>query len=234
MNAAVRRRLERAARVRDFLRAHKTEGTGEGTALARLEELLQRADVLAAQQQAGVVATRSATLQREKLRRGLQTEILKYLVAVGAIAAKENTALLAQFKLPSTSVSNQAFITTARRMLAQANAQKELLVSQGMSATLLDDLTAALGELEKTLEATRAGRRDHVGASADLQAVTKEIAEQVQVLDGLVRYRFKGNAELMAAWASVRNVVGPFKSQAEPGQGETPAGSGPDVVKPAA
>src|SRR5438477_6748565 len=59
MNAALRRRLERAARVRDFIRAHKTDGTGEGTALARLEELLQRAEALAAQQRSGVVATRS-------------------------------------------------------------------------------------------------------------------------------------------------------------------------------
>jgi hypothetical protein len=105
-----------------------------------------------------------------------------------------------------------------------------------MSATLLDDLTAALGEFEQTLEAARAGRRDHVGASADLQAVTVEIAEQVRLLDGLVRYRFTANAELMAAWASARNVLGPFKSQGEPepGQGDTPAGSGPDAVAPAA
>src|SRR2546423_14596352 len=64
MNAVLRRRLERAARVRDFIRAHKTDGAGEGTALARLEELLQRAEALAAQQRAGVVATRSAALQR--------------------------------------------------------------------------------------------------------------------------------------------------------------------------
>src|SRR3989449_11644571 len=64
MNAVLRRRLERAARVRDFIRAHRTDGAGEGTALARLEELLQRAEALAAQQRAGVVAARSATMQR--------------------------------------------------------------------------------------------------------------------------------------------------------------------------
>jgi len=33
----------------------------------------------------------------------------------------------------------------------------------------------------------RAGRREHVGASADLRAVATEIAEQVRLLDGLVR-----------------------------------------------
>jgi len=40
------------------------------------------------------------------------------------------------------------------------------------------------------------------------------------LLDGLVRYRFGENAELMGAWASARNVEGPFRSKAEP-----PAGS---------
>src|SRR5437764_7235158 len=106
MNAVLRRRLERAARVRDFIRAHKTDGTGEGTALARLEELLQRAEALAAQQRSGVVATRSATLQRRELRHALQTKLLKYLAAVGAVAAKGNTELAPQFRLPPTGASH--------------------------------------------------------------------------------------------------------------------------------
>ena len=55
MDARLRRRLEMAVRVRDFLRAHRTDGVAEGAALARLEELVQRAEVLAAQQRAGIV-----------------------------------------------------------------------------------------------------------------------------------------------------------------------------------
>jgi hypothetical protein len=43
--------------------------------------------------------------------------------------------------------------------------------------------------------------------------VAAEIAEQVRVLDGLVRYRFGENAELMGAWGSARNVLGPFKAK---------------------
>ena len=65
---------------------------------------------------------------------------------------------------------------------------------------------------------TREGRRNHVGASADLKTVAAEIKEQVRVLDGLVRFRFGENAELMGAWASARNVLGPFKSK----DGQTP------------
>ena len=75
-----------------------------------------------------------------------------------------------------------------------------------------------------------------MGASADLSAVATEIAEQVRLLDGSVRYRFGDNAELMGAWSSARNVLGPFRSRSEPdaGDGQTASEAGPDVVAPAA
>src|SRR2546427_3996943 len=138
MNAVLRRRLERAARVRDFIRAHRTDGAGEGTALARLEELLQRAEALAAQQRAGVVATRSATMQRRELPHALQTKLLKYLAAVGAVAAKGNTELAPQFRLPPSGPRHQGVLPAAPGVLEQARGQKELLVSRGMAGTLGD------------------------------------------------------------------------------------------------
>ena len=234
MLAVLRRRLEMAVRVRDFLRAHRTEGNqgggAEAAAFARLEELLARAGVLAAQQRAGVVAQRGSTAQRAEVRRALQSQLLRYLSAVGRVAARQNRELGAQFRLPATRATNQAFLTLARGMLTKATEQKDLLVSRGMSEQLLDDLAAALTAFEQTLEATRAARREHVGASADLDAVFSEISQQVRLLDGLVRYRFGDNAELMGAWASARNVEGPFRSKAEPAAGSvTPA-----IIKPAA
>ncbi len=236
MNAVLRRRLEMAVRVRDFLRAHKTDGVGDGTAVTRLEELVRRAEALVAQQQAGRVATRSSTVRRGEVRRALQTKLLKYLAAVGVVAAKGNTELAVQFEPASANTSNLAFLTGARAMLEKATAQKDLLIGQGMSEQLLDDLAAALTEFENTEEASRAGRRDHVGASADLPAVTLEILDQVRLLDGLVRYRFGDNPELMGVWASARNVLGPFRSRhgSEQGVGETPAEAGPSEIAPAA
>ena len=231
MKATLRRRFERAMRVRDFLRAHKTEGVAEAAGLAHLEELLTRAEVLAGQQLAGLIVERAATAQRERVRRALHTQLLRFLAGVGAVAGKENVELAAQFQLSHAPVPDQALLTMARGMLEHATAQKELLQSRGMSETLLDDIATAVAEFEKTLEATREGRRDHVGASTDLEAIVSEIGEQVRLLDGLVRYRFGNNAELMGAWRSARNVAGPFKSTPKPevGAGETPA-----LVKPAA
>ena len=92
---------------------------------------------------------------------------------------------------------------TVRGMLEKAIAQQEQLVKQGMPASLLDDLTAALGEFEKTLDASRAERREHVRVIDDLIAVADQLDEQIRVLDGLVRFRFKDDAEMMEAWALI-------------------------------
>jgi len=232
MLAVLRRRFEMAVRVRDFLRAHRAEGIqgAEATAFARLEELITRAADLAAQQRAGLVARRGSTEQRAEVRRGLQSKLLRYLAAVGKVAANENLELAAQFRMPRTNATNQAFVTLVHGMLKKATELKDLLVSRGMSEKLLDDLTTSLMAFEQTLEATRASVRDHVGASAELRSVISEISQQVRLLDGLVRYRFGDNAELMGAWLSIRNVTDPHRSHAEP----APVGDTPEVVKPAA
>src|SRR5205814_5134286 len=203
-----------------------TDGVGQGLGLAKLEELLERAKVLAEQQAVGVVVTRRATKHRTEVRRALQRKILRYLRVVGQVAAKQNGELANQFPLPPGNATHQALLTMSRAILEKATAQKELLVSLGMSEPVLDELATALGEYEQTLEATSAGRRDHVGARADLKAVAAEISKQLRLLDKVVRYRFGDNPELMGAWDSARNVAGPLKTKSEPQAGaggiETP------------
>lgn len=211
MRARLRRRLEMAERVRDFLRAHQVDGVGEGLGLVKLEQLLARGRALAEQQRIGVATARSATRQRRQVRRTLQEKVLKYLRVVGKVAALQKGELANQFPLPAAGESNEALFTAGRATLEKATAQKEMLVGLGMSQQVLDELAAALGEFDQTLEATRAGRREHVGASADLDAIGAEIAEQVTLLDGVVQYRFGDDAELMGAWHSARNVAGPVR-----------------------
>ena len=225
MRAQLRRRLEMAERVREFLRAHATDGVGQGLGLAKLEELLERAQVLAEQQAVGVARTRRATKHRQEVKRALQRKILRYLRVVGQVAAKQSGELANEFPLPPRNASHEALLTAARATLAKATARKDVLVTLGMSQQVLDVLTSAVSDFERTLEASREGRREHVGASADLEAIVAAVGEQVKLLDGVVQYQFGDDAELMGAWASARNVVGPFKpkeSQSGEGGSQTP------------
>jgi len=210
------RRLEMAERVRSFLRTHQTDGVGEVLGLAKLEELLARAQELSTQQRIGVAKSRQATKQRNGIKRVLQGKLLKYMRVVGRVAAKQKGELANEFPLPAQNATFEALVTSARATLEKATAQKDVLVGLGMTQQVLDDLAAELGEFEKTLEATRTARQEHAGASADLEAISAEITEQVRLLDGVVQYRFGDNAELMGAWHTARNVAGPVNSKNEP------------------
>ena len=164
MNAQLRRRLEMAARARDFLRAHQMEGVGQDLGLTKLELLLEHAENLLTQQRVGVAVERSAVKQRQELRRALQPRILGYLSAVGAVVGTPNAELAEQFRMPPANTTHQGLLTMSRAILERATAQKELLVKLGMSEQVLDELATALGQYEDTLQATSAGRRDCDGS----------------------------------------------------------------------
>ena len=126
-----------------------------------------------------------------QLRRALQPRILGYSSAVGAVGHPE-AELAEQFRMPLRTTTHQELLTMSRAILERATARKGLLVKLGMSEPVLDELATALGQYEDTLQATSGGRREHVGARADLKAVAADISKQLRLLDKVVRYRFGG------------------------------------------
>src|ERR1043166_370901 len=168
MNIVVRKTLDMVRKVREFIRAHLSIEPGYATAFGRFEESLTRAEAMAARQHEGRTAERAARAQRKELRRVLHFQLIRYLVAVGSLAAKDRTELAERFKLPDSGGSNSVFLTTVKALLALAGTEKDLLVQQGMMPTLLDDLAGMVTKFETALEAIRTGRRDHIGARADL------------------------------------------------------------------
>ena len=228
MNTEVRRKLEMAAHVREFTRAHAATEPGYAPVLAKFEDLLTRAQGIVARQHQGRVAARGARARRKELRRMLHFQLVHYLVAVGTVAAKDQAELAARFKLPDTSATNSVFLTSVQALLAAAESQKELLVKEGMKPSLLDDLSRMVADFEAVSETARTARRDHIGARADLEVITTELLEQVRVLDGVTRYRFGNDPEVMAEWKAARQVLG------VPRNGVTPPATPPGDVQQAA
>ena len=228
MNTEVRRKLDLAARVREFVRAHAATEPGYAPALTRFEELLTRAEAIVARQHQGRVAARGASARRRELRRILHAQLVHYLVAVGSVAAKDQADLAARFKLPATNTTNTAFLTSVKALLAAGEGQRDLLVKAGMAPALLEELARMVAEFEAASEAARTARRDHIGARADLEVITTELVEQVKLLDGITRYRFGSDPEVMAEWKAARQVLGQRRN------GEAPTPLQPGDVKQAA
>jgi hypothetical protein len=229
MNRIVRRRLDMAVRARDFSRAHPSTDATYAPVLGRLEEAVNRIERLARQEQDGQLTRRASAARRRGLRRRLHHDLLRHLVTVAHLAAEEEPGLTQLFRLPDGNWSNEKFRTAARRMLDDGRGRAELFARYGLAEKLLDDLTAAVDDFDASVVESNEGRREHVGARAELKAVSDEVLRLVETLDGLNRYRFAGNAELRAAWDSARNVLSGPKPKEEP---DTPAAGGD--VRPAA
>ena len=223
-------------RVRDFSRAHPAADANYTIVLGQLEEGITRMQTLAKQQQEGVATAHASTVRRRALRRRVHHELLRHLVTVAGVAAAEQPAMADQFDLPDGNETNEVFRTLARRLLEKGLAQKDLLAKHGLAEKLLEDLGAAVDELDASVTASNEGRREHVGARAELRAMSDELMVLVEMLDGVNRYRFSGNAELQAAWRSARKVVvGPRAAEAatEAPQAVAPQAASGDV-RPAA
>jgi hypothetical protein len=104
---------------------------------------------------------------------------------------------------------------------------------------VLEDLQKALKEFDAAVELGNVGRARHVGASAKLRVVAREIVRRVQLLDAINRLRFRNDPDLLAAWIAVSKVRAAPRSSTEApvpdddqSQGTPPAA--PGDVRPAA
>jgi hypothetical protein len=212
MKASIRRIIEMGNRVLEFSRAHTDPSPGYAAALARLEKGLAEADALAARQRDGLNAVRSATTQKRVIRRQIRRTQLVHLARVAEAAATEAPDIFQKFRLTKEGVPYLAFRTAARGMLAEAESQKELLVKHGLLDSSIQTLAKSLTEFEQAVEQGNTGRRMHVGASAELQALAEELIQVVRLMDGTNRYRFSDDAEALAAWESASNTFAPARS----------------------
>lgn len=211
MNAVTRRKIEMAKRVRSFTRAHPSNEQGYVGWLARIEAAVDKAEALIVQQRAGQKAEQGATDLRKQVRARLHKQLLPHLVTAGVAASQEQPTLWKTFQLPRTGATSLVYAAAVHQMLTQAQAEAELFTRVGLSASLLDDVTAAVSQFEQAVEQGHTARAEHTAASAEFDTVILEVRAVVALLDGFNRYRFANDAALLAAWEGAKNVVGPFR-----------------------
>ncbi len=146
MDMLVRSKLEMVARVREFCRAHLATEPGYAPILIRLEDRQGRATAIAAREQEGRTAARGARAHRRELRRVLHFQVIRYLVAVGSVAARDQAEVAERFKLTSSNATNAVFVASVKALLAAAESQRDLLVKEGMKEGVLEALSAKVSE----------------------------------------------------------------------------------------
>jgi hypothetical protein len=209
MDSRVRRIVEMGKRAFAFFEAHQDPTLASVPALTRLKELLARADQLLLQQRDGISEVRAATAEKRELRRKIRRNHLFLFTRVAEAAAVERPELARKLELPDEALPYLAFRTAVQSILAEAQKEKELLLRYGLVEPALESLAGVAAQFDRAAERGLSGRRAHVGARGELDAIGDEIIQRVRQLDGLVRFKFAENAEARAAWASASNTIGP-------------------------
>lgn len=217
MNTDLGRKLESVIRSLAHCEANPDPTAGFGAITAQLKGGRDRAQTLATQQRQGLLDVHAATIRRRKVRGNIHHNMLVPLSRIAQSAAGEEPEVDKLFRLPLSNIRGQVWRTAARAFASVASEKKDLFLRHGMTDAMLTDLTSALDEYDAASDRQNAGKRAHVGATADLEAIMRDNMRLVDLLDGLNRYRFRDDAEKLAAWESARNLPTPT-----PDDGETP------------
>ncbi len=218
-------------RAAEFSHANPAESAAYTALLGVLDELRTRARASAAQQLEGVAQSRGASVLRQALEAELRKTHLPHLARVGASAGQDQPEVGPTYRLKSTVRTVRGFLTAVSAMAEAARGQRELLARHGLQDAVMDDLTAKVAAYEGAVQQSAEGRRQHIGATAQLRAVADEIVRVVQVMDGFQRLRFAKDPERLAAWVGASSVRATPRP-GEPAQSQ-PSGT-PEPVRTAA
>jgi hypothetical protein len=225
MNAESRRKIEMGTRALMFTRTNPDQDPGAAPAVAKLEQLVARADKLATAQRDGLIHVRAASERKVELRREMLAVPIAHLAGVGKVAARDEPELGQSFRFKPKASTFLAFRTAARGMAGAAETHKETLAKHGLVPSVVEEFVRLLDEFDAVLALGNEGRTAHVGATRELAAVAQEIVVTVRVMDGRNRLRFAEDGELLASWLGATRVRrGPRPgSEGEPGAPDAPA-----------
>jgi hypothetical protein len=162
--------------------------------MSRLKEILLRSDTLIMQQRDGISEVRAATGEKREIRRKIRRTQLPHLSRVAEAAGAERPELAKKLALPSEALPYLAFRSAVQGILTEAQKEKELLARFGMVEPAPSALAEALAQFDRAVERGATGRRAHVGARAELEAIADEVLQQVRQLDALILALFSSTS----------------------------------------
>jgi hypothetical protein len=205
MNVSQRVRLESADSILTWMRQNPSTDPVIQARGKTLAELAGNAEARLMAQRDGTLAVKAAVAGKNELRRAIHHR-LAVVAGYANAAAVMNPGVDIRLARPTTNGSQKGFLAAARQMLQAATERQQLLTAEGMTEGYLEGIDTLVDQYEALIGEKFNGRSAHVGASADLDATIRTIAQVIDHLDVLMRDRLRENADLLAEWRSVRNV----------------------------
>lgn len=221
MDGGVRRVLNMAEAVLLFVRAYVLTDQGIVDAVALFGERLAGLKSLLARSADGRLAAKRLRENRDAVRAELERRHLRHLVSVAAKARGENPDGFNVYRMPGGSATLAAFSSALGSMVDAAKGHNEILKRHGFAETGLAELERAASEYTTLSNAVVTARTNHRAATEAIQAATADLIDVIEVLDGIYRFHFDSQPEMLARWLAARDRTKRPARKASP-----PAGGG--------
>jgi hypothetical protein len=207
MNRPTGRIVEMGDKVDAWDGQYPDSDPGNARNEAVIRALVQQAHALLAQQRDGFVQEHASAATKDQLRRAMASPIA-HLSEVGRSAAKDQPELGSSYRIKPSKSTVLGFQTMVGAMVDTSKAHKDLLVSHGMAAPMLDSLEQMLEQFKAAVTLGRQGRAAHVSATRQLKQVVADIVRTVRKMDGRNRQRFVDNGQALGEWISASTLLG--------------------------
>ncbi len=167
-----------------------------------------RADSKLEQFRGGVLDAKNTLRNRKGVERRIRGDF-DHLRRIADTAALRQPDQLIPLKVPGRKGSIKSFVAASRQAVAVAKENQALLETYGMPDTLLAEITALIDEFVRLREARSVAIQSHVGATAELPSIARDMMRTIKHLNALNLIRFADNTELLAAWKSASEIQGP-------------------------
>jgi hypothetical protein len=142
-------------------------------------------------------------------------EYLKDVNRTARTLEDEHPGISPTFRLPHSG-SYPALIASAHAIITAATPLQAAFVDAGLPGTFLTELQALLTAFENATDQKQDGSIARVTGTAGLKAKANLGVKAATKLDACVRNHFRGNTEMLAAWAHARRIEKAPRRSGEP------------------
>ena len=209
MNSKQQRVVQRFAQVQNFLDANTALIDPASVAPQRqvLAGVIAQIGTYATQQQSRGVETVQAH-SVASLRDSLRDSSMRPIATIALAKLPITPNLRSAFALPAAKTNALTIITMAQTMAQAAEPYAQVFVQNGLKATFLDDLNAAITGLHNAVTAADNSKLTSKGATSGITEQLLSGKQAVKLLDAIVRPALATNKTLLAQWNTVRREAG--------------------------
>ena len=207
MNTIERRRYEMLVRVRDFGLDHGglfPSSTPGGQMFAAVAASVTELSRHATTHGSGRGAAREGVTSKAGARRALRSQLLKIARTARALAV-DTPEQYDTFWLPGGQ-TDQALLSTARALAADATPLAAVFISHEMPKTFLADLTKAIERFEGAIHHRDAEKVAYAVARTGMTTAMELGMAAVRKLDAVVPNKLDHDPVALAAWEKTRHV----------------------------